>query len=101
MLDITPEMKQQVNGDPNAPVKLTVDRGVLLMEIVPNSPAQKAGLKSGDVITKVNNQAISNSTEVRRAVEKSKIGTNLTLEIIRGSQTQNVAVQVGTLPKEE
>ena len=101
MLDITPEMKQQVNGDPNAPVKLTVDQGVLLMEIVANSPAQKAGLKSGDVITKVNNQAIANSTEVRRAVEKSKIGTNLTLEVIRGSQTQNVAVPVGTLPTEE
>lgn len=101
MLDITPEMKQQVNGDPNAPVKLTVDQGVLLMEIVANSPAQKAGLRSGDVITKVNNQAVTNSTEVRRAVEKSQIGTNLTVEIIRGGQTQNVAVQVGTLPKEE
>ncbi|NJL90672.1 MAG: PDZ domain-containing protein [Coleofasciculaceae cyanobacterium SM2_1_6] len=101
MLDITPEMKQRVNSEPDAPVKLTVDRGVLLMEIVANSPAQKAGLRSGDVITKVNNQTVSNSTEVRRAVEKSKIGTNLTLEIIRGNQTQNVAVQVGTLPKEE
>lgn len=100
MLDITPEVKQQVNTNPKAPIKINVDQGVLLMEIVANSPAQKAGLKSGDVITKVNNQAVRDSTEVRRAVEKSQIGTNLTVEIKRGDQTLSIPVQVGTLPKE-
>lgn len=100
MVDVTPEVKQQVNSNPNAPIKLTVDQGVILMEIVPNSPAQKAGLKQGDVITKVNNQPVKDSTEVRRAVEKSQVGSDLTVEIQRGSQTQNVVVQVGTMPKE-
>ena len=57
--------------------------------------------KQGDVITKVNNQPVKDSTEVRRAVSKSRIGSNLTLEIQRGDRTQNVAVQVGTLPKEQ
>ena len=101
MVDITPEVKQQVNSNPKAPIKLTVDQGVILMDIVPNSPAEKAGLKQGDVITKVNNQPVKDSTEVRRAVSKSRIGSNLTLEIQRGDRTQNVAVQVGTLPKEQ
>jgi len=100
MLDITPEVKQQVNNSPKAPIKITVDQGVLLMDIIANSPAQKAGLKQGDVITKVNNQPVKDSTEVRRAVEKSQIGTNLTVEIQRGDRTQNVAVQVGTMPKQ-
>lgn len=100
MVDITPEVKQQVNNNPKAPIKLTVDQGVILMEIVPNSPAQKAGLKAGDVVTKVNDQPIKDSTEVRRAVEKSQIGANLTLEIKRDDRTQNIAVQVGTMPKE-
>ncbi len=101
MIDVTPEVKQQVNSNPNAPIKLTVDQGVILMEIVPNSPAQKAGLKQGDVITKVNNQPVKDSTEVRRAVEKSQVGGNLTVEIQRGDQTQNIVVQVGTMPKEQ
>ena len=101
MIDVTPEVKQQVNSNPNAPIKLTVDQGVILMEIVPNSPAQKAGLKQGDVITKVNNQLVKDSTEVRRSVEKSQVGSNLTVEIQRGDQTQNIVVQVGTMPKEQ
>jgi S1-C subfamily serine protease len=100
MVDITPEVKQQINSNPKAPIKLTVDQGVILMDIVPNSPAEKAGLKQGDVITKVNNQPVKDSTEVRRAVSKSQIGSNLTVEIKRGDRTQNVAVQVGTMPKE-
>ncbi len=101
MVDITPEVKQQVNSNPNAPIKLTVDQGVILMEIIPNSPAEKAGLKQGDVITKVNNQPVKDSTEVRRAVSKSQIGSDLTVEIKRGDRTQNVVVQVGTMPKEQ
>lgn len=101
MIDVTPEVKQQVNSNPNAPIRLTVDQGVILMEIVPNSPAQKAGLKQGDVITKVNNQPVKDSTEVRRSVEKSQVGGNLTVEIQRGDQTQNIVVQVGTMPKEQ
>lgn len=98
MTRITPELKESINGDPNSNLQVLENEGILVVRVMPNSPAAKAGLRSGDVIRKVDGRPIKTADEVQQAVENSKIGGNLQLEIRRNQQTLNVAVQPGPLP---
>ncbi len=99
MSEVTPELRQQLNSRPDAPFRLTVDQGVIIVEVVNGSPAQQAGLRSGDVILKIDNQPIRDGNAVRRAVEAKGINNTVNLEIRRGDQTLNIPVRIGTLPK--
>jgi serine protease Do len=53
---------------------LSVDKGVFVLEVKPDSPAWKGGLKSGDVIIKFNNKDITSTEDLVKAVQSSKIG---------------------------
>src|SRR5262249_5194151 len=63
--ELTPEMKNQY--------KVTVDRGAVVVGVMPGTPAATAGLKEGDVITSVNNQPIENPQQLRQAVQQAGI----------------------------
>jgi Do/DeqQ family serine protease len=86
MIDITPELKQQINDDPNSNLKIDIDKGVLIARVVRNSPASKAGIRSGDVIQKVDGQNVADASAVQQAVEKSQIGSSLQVQIRRNGQ---------------
>lgn len=98
MAGLTPELKQQINSDPNSGLSVGEDRGVLVIRVVPGSPAAKAGLRAGDVIQKLNGQAVTNADSVQQAVENSQIGRDLQLEMRRNGQSITLAVQPGDLP---
>lgn len=63
-------------------------KGICVMEIVPESPAEKAGLKAYDVILKVNGEAVNGDDFVEK-VRASK-GEKLTCEVLRAAKTQNI-----------
>mgnify|MGYP000935938814 CR=1 FL=1 len=63
--------------------------------MVSGSPAEKAGLKRGDVILKINDTEINNSNDVSNIVSKSKVNDKLVMLILRNGQTQFVTVVVG------
>jgi S1-C subfamily serine protease len=71
---------------------------VLVVKVVPNSPAAKAGIRAGDVIQKLNGQAITDAASVQRVVENSQVGGDLRLELRRNGQNLNLAVQPGSFP---
>jgi Do/DeqQ family serine protease len=98
MATLTPELKKQINADPNSGLSVQDDQGVLVYRVVPNSPAAKAGLRSGDVIQKLNGATVKTADEVQGIVEKSTIGANLQVELRRNGQTLNIAVQPGAFP---
>ncbi|MFM7577353.1 MAG: PDZ domain-containing protein, partial [Microcystaceae cyanobacterium] len=56
MVEVTPELKQQLRQ--NTGVMLKAEQGVAIMRVVPNSPADVAGVKPGDVIQNVQGQAV-------------------------------------------
>jgi S1-C subfamily serine protease len=72
---------------------------VLIVQVVPNSPAAQSGLKPGDVITKVGGQAVETATDVQEKVEASKIGESLELEIYRNNQKEVFDLRPGNLPR--
>ena len=98
MKKLTPELKKDLNADPNSPVSVQEDHGILILKVLPDSPAAKAGLKAGDVIEKINNQEVLDANQVQSIVEASKIGQDLPLELRRSGQTVTINVKPGILP---
>src|ERR687886_1159813 len=77
MVTLTPELKQNINSNPNSGLSVDEDQGVLIAKVIPNSPAAKAGLRAGDVIHQINGQSVKNAEDVQKAVEDSQVGSNL------------------------
>ncbi|MBE8991600.1 HhoA/HhoB/HtrA family serine endopeptidase [Nostoc sp. LEGE 12450] len=98
MVTLTPEIKEKIRDKAGDRLKLTADEGVLLVEIVPRSPAAVAGLRVGDVIKSINSQPVTKIEEVQKLVENSKIGTKLPIQVERNGQIVQIAVQPAALP---
>jgi S1-C subfamily serine protease len=98
MIPITPELKQQINSSPNINTRIQADQGILIVRVVPGSPADRAGLRSGDVIQQINNQPVTTADAVQQIVEKSGVGNTLQIQIQRNDRNLQIAVQPGPLP---
>jgi serine protease Do len=74
-----------------------VKEGVLVRSVLENTPAQKAGLKAGDVITKVEGTAVTSPSELSGAVRSASSKKTYSVELMRDRkpQTVNVAVDEG------
>ncbi|MEA5506822.1 HhoA/HhoB/HtrA family serine endopeptidase [Halotia wernerae UHCC 0503] len=101
MIGLTPQIKQNLNSDPNSGVTVNEDKGVLVVKVMPNSPAAKAGIRAGDVIQSLNGQSVTDASSVQKAVESSQVGGNLRLELRRNGQSLNLAVQPGAFPTQQ
>jgi S1-C subfamily serine protease len=86
---------QPLSADVKEHMKLKVDHGALVAQVMPGSPAAKAGLAELDVITRANDTAINSPQELRQAVEKAGPGKELTLKIARGDKTMEVKAKLG------
>jgi S1-C subfamily serine protease len=92
MVNLTPQLKQEINSDPNANLKIDVDKGTLIARVVRDSPAAKGGIKSGDIIQSVNGKTVQNSNEVQQAVETTKIGSSIQVQVRRNGQNVNLSI---------
>jgi Do/DeqQ family serine protease len=92
MVNLTPQLKEEINSEPNANFKVDVDKGTLIARIVRNSPAATAGMKSGDIIQSVNGKAVQSSNDVQQAVETTKIGASIPVQVRRNGQ--NISLNV-------
>lgn len=103
MTNLTPtlkeELQQNVEEPPFDPSKLAVDRGVLILQVLENTPAATAGLQPGDVILKVGGVPVNTASDVQEQVDGSKIGDLLTLEINREGEVLEIGVRPTTLPR--
>ncbi|MDJ0680997.1 MAG: HhoA/HhoB/HtrA family serine endopeptidase [Xenococcaceae cyanobacterium MO_167.B52] len=87
MITLTPELARQNNSDPNSALFIPETDGVLVMRVLPNTPAETAGIRRGDVIVSINNRSIKEASQLQSVVENSGVNANLKLKILRGDRT--------------
>ncbi|WP_427160715.1 HhoA/HhoB/HtrA family serine endopeptidase [Aliinostoc sp. HNIBRCY26] len=101
MVGLTPQIKENINSDPDSNLSVDEDQGVLVVKVMPGSPAAQAGIRAGDVIQKLNGQSITDANSIQRAVENSRVGGQLQLELKRQGRNLNLAVRPGAFPTEQ
>jgi serine protease Do len=69
-------------------------KGALVASVEPGSPAETAGIKTGDVITQVENQAVEGPLDLSRAVAQMKPGARAPFIVFRNGQTQEITVAI-------
>ncbi|PTN37019.1 DegQ family serine endoprotease [Desulfonatronum sp. SC1] len=75
---------------------LTSTRGALIAEVIPDEPAAKAGLRSGDVVVSINGQTVVDSSSLLRVVAQQTPGESVKVEVMRQGKKQSFAVTLGT-----
>lgn len=77
-------------------------RGVIINSVAPAGPAEKAGLKQGDVITSLNSAPINDGNELRNRVAQTAPGTEISIGFSRGGSEQTAKVTLGEFqPKKD
>ncbi|GIX04151.1 MAG: serine protease [Planctomycetaceae bacterium] len=76
-----------------------VRQGVLVREVRPNSPADKAGVQPGDIILSVNQQPVTEPTELQGVVEQLTIGKSYPLQVLREGRQQTLQVTIEEMPE--
>ena len=85
----------EVTAEKAKDLKLAGARGVIVMDVEPDSPAAKAGLKENDVITEYDGQIVEGTVQFRRLVRETPAGRTVTLAISRNGNVQNISVDLG------
>jgi serine protease Do len=88
--NVTPAMQKAMGLDSSD--------GVLIGDVTPNGPAAKAGLKPGDVVTKLNGESVADSATLRLRISETAPGTSVTLSGHRGTSPLDLTVKLGELP---
>jgi Do/DeqQ family serine protease len=88
--EITPELAAHFGG--------RVDGGALINAVVPQGPADKAGLRAGDVIIAINGTKILEGHDLLRAVLRHGVGERLDLDVRRGDHAMKITLVTGERP---
>jgi len=78
---------------------LPVKEGILIARIVPQGPADEAGLRDGDIILSVDNVAVKNMEGLQKAIQGKKVGSEVTLLVQRGDSRGTLRVTLGEVPQ--
>ena len=97
MVTLTPELAQQNNQDPNSPFFVPELQGVLVLRVLPNTPAERSGIRRGDVILEIDGLAITSAEQLQSVVENSGLNSSLQFKIQRGDRTLKMKVSTAQL----
>lgn len=97
MVTLTPKLARENNQDPNSPQLLPEVEGVLVMQVVKGTPAEKAGIRSGDVILSVDQETMTSAEQMQKLVERTDVGQRLSVSLRRGDNTRTISLTTAEL----
>ncbi len=90
---------QDIDDNLAKALKLKTTEGALVGDVTPGTPAEKAGVKRGDIITAFDGTKIDNSLTLRNLVAATEPGTDTKLTVIRNGKETTLTVTLGERPK--
>lgn len=91
--DLTPSLASAMEGAPK--------EGVLVGDVVEKSPAQKAGLRRGDIVTQIDGEPVRSSSDLRNRVALRGAGKEVHLTVWRNGDTKEMSVELRAEPEEK
>ncbi len=98
LVPLTARIAREHNRDPNALVDLPERSGALVQSVLPDSPAQRAGLKRGDLVVQAGEDTIRDPQDLLKQVDKAEINQPLVLQILRNGNDLQLSVKPAPLP---
>jgi serine protease Do len=92
--DVTPGLAKEFNLPENS-------SGALVAEVTPKSPAEKAGLKNGDIIVEINGKPVKDARHLRLQVAQVAPGTKVPVKIVRDGDSKTLEVVLKEFPKDD
>ncbi|MGY6528374.1 MAG: HhoA/HhoB/HtrA family serine endopeptidase [Cyanobacterium sp.] len=97
MVNVTPDLARENNDNPNSAFMIPEVEGILVVQVLSNTPASEAGIRRGDVVVKVNNRPISDAGELQTLVEKTGVDKNIRFSVLRGDRTLDLNLKTAQL----
>ncbi len=94
-------MMQPVDKDLVEALGMDKQEGILVSEVIKDSPAAKAGIQQGDILVGYNNKPIKSMTKFRNDIALMSPSTEITLNVIRNNKPMTITVQLGSLSENE
>jgi serine protease DegQ len=89
---------QDVTQDLSEALKLDVQNGAIVTQVEPGSPGERAGIKVGDVVTELDGVPLQGAGDLRNKVGLMRLGTDVSLTLLRDGRKQNVMVKIEAAP---
>ena len=97
---LTPQLAREINASTDE-CSVPEVNGVVVVDVMPRSPAARGGLRPCDLIEKVGDAAVRNPSEVQLAVDRARVNQPLTVSIRRGGNQQTVSLRPAELPHDK
>ncbi|NMO85005.1 trypsin-like serine protease [Cyanobacteria bacterium 150NLHA] len=98
LVPLTARIAREHNRDPNSLVELPERFGALVQSVLPDSPAERAGLRRGDLVIAAAESSVSDPQTLLKQVDQAEIGVPFSLRIMRNGQEMSLSVNPAALP---
>ena len=92
---------QSMSPDMAASLGLKSEKGAIVAQVEPNSPAAKAGVEQGDIVTAIDGKPVEDNRDVTRKVASVAAGTSATFTVNRGGAEKQIKVLIGARPDDK
>ena len=99
LVALTARIAKEHNNDPNSLVELPERAGALVQAVLPDSPAERAGLRRGDLVIGADDREIDSPQYLLEKVEQSQIGRQFDLKVLRNSKEIKLSIKPEPLPR--
>ena len=99
LVPLTARVARDNNRDPDALLQLPERDGALVQRVLPESPAEKAGLRRGDLVVRIAAESVNTPAALLRQVEKAQVGQPLPLTVVRGQKELELSIRPAALPQ--
>ncbi len=93
-------LPQEITSDLRKSLDLKETSGVLIAKVEANTPAEKAGLKNGDVITEIEGQKVPNVSKFRLTIANYNVGQDINIKVMRDSKEVTIKAKLEERPSD-